>query len=354
MQWFKHFVHWHNDPDISDGYKKFEHLSYVYFICVLEAYAECFDSADHSGYVPLSLGHISRRCHTFTRRFLEVSAFFRERNRISYHLKGDFICLKIIGFEKLIGTWRAREKLRNVTTPDHACAGEEKKREEEWREEKKKEDDLESAALEILEYFNKKTGKSLNNCDLILSLLRGNRAREDFFRVIDLKAADPFFQKNRKLYNLHTLFAGDRFDTYLAEYRDSASFAKTPEPPAGDAASGYNFWKMKAAYYHYLKKEFPAMQDAFRSLIDRHPELTAYIARSGIERMLEEVAVHSFDEQKIVLFPLTGINGHLWKFFEEFTGLTGVSVGSLLEVPRDFIDSECFQRYYEAEEALYV
>ncbi len=351
MQWFKHFVHWHNDPDISDGYKKFEHLSCVYFICVLEAYAECFDSADHSGYVPLSLGHISRRCHTLPRRFLEVSAFFRERNRIQYHLKGDFICLKVIGFENLIGTWRAREKLRNVTTPDHACDGEEKKGEKEWREEKK--DDLENAALEILEYFNKKTGKSLNNYDLILSLLRGNRSREDFFRIIDLKTADPFFQKNRKLYNLHTLFDGDRFDTYLAECRDSASIAKPPEPRAAAAASGYNFWRLNAAYFHYLKKEFPVMQDTFRSLIDQLPELTEYISRSGVGRMLEKVAVHSIGEQKIVLFPLTGANDHLWKFIDKFTELTGISVSSLLDVPKLFIDSECFQRYYEAEEASY-
>jgi uncharacterized phage protein (TIGR02220 family) len=334
MNWFKHFTNWYRDPDVCDGYKVFSHLSYVFFQCLREAYAELYDLRDNVGFIRTSLVNISRRCHTKPDNILRLFSFFSERNRVKYRVEGDFIYFQILDFEKLIGNWRQRKNSSGVATVLHGDEDEEEK-----REERKKEDSPERVAREILEYFNLKTGKCLNNASLILNLLQEGRGKEDFFRIIDLKAADPFFQKNRRLYNLRTLFAGDRFDTYLAEYHDSRSEAPAPACSAPASAPEHDVWKLKAAYYRFLKQEFPSLQDGLNMVLSRHRELPEYLARHGLEGRLDHIAVQSCAPERLVLFPYTGYTVPVARFFEFFTSITGVAVEIMLDVPEDFIAS---------------
>ncbi len=350
MKWFKHFTDWHRDPDVCDGYTFFSHLSYVFFQCLREAYSEFYDLRDDYGFIRLSLVNISRRCHARPGKILRLFSFFQERNRISYRIEDTFVFFQVHEFDKLVGHWRQRRENTEGAPLVHGHGDEEKKKEEEKREdvkkeEKKGEDTVESVSREIMEYFNKKTGKCLNDHGLIAALLKEGRQKEDFFRIIDLKAADPFFQKNRKLYNLRTLFAGDRFDTYLAEYHDS----RQDSPAAGSAAPAteLNFWAVKSAYFHFLKKEHAPMQDNMRDLIARNAELSGYVTRHGLDTALDAAAVHSRTPEKIVLFPQVGFNGHMTQFLEFFTSVTGIGVETLWEVPESFIASESFKRYYK-------
>jgi uncharacterized phage protein (TIGR02220 family) len=81
--------------------------------------------------------------------------------------------------------------------------------------------ELRNTALEILHDLNKIFGKKYpdfyDGVSVIMDRLSEGRPREDFTRIMSTKLHDPHFKANKNLYRPETLFAADKFETYLYE-----------------------------------------------------------------------------------------------------------------------------------------
>ncbi len=81
-----------------------------------------------------------------------------------------------------------------------------------------------AVALDILHEVNERCGKKFPDhyaeVGVIMDRLAEGRLRDDFTRIITNKLRDPVFTGNRNLYRPRTLFAADKFETYLYENPD--------------------------------------------------------------------------------------------------------------------------------------
>ena len=338
MKWFKHFTDWHRDPDVLDGYARFEHFAYVYLQCLRETFADFFESRDERGYIRVSLRHMTQRCRTRPGKFLEVSAFFRERKRIDYYRDGEFLMIKLLDFERLIGHWRQRRDNTDGAPVVHCHGDEEEKREEEkiYEEQKKEEESVVCVANEILDYFNKKTGKNFNNPSLILTLLREGRKKEDFLHIIDVKSEDDFFRKNRRLFNPQTFFSGDHFEKYLQEYHDRENTADTPSKNPSLPAPVNK--EKEIAYYQFLKKECPSLQSGFIQLLTQY-NLLDFLKMHGFNADDYGFAVVSLENNILRIFSPSSFPGYTTLLGIYLKEEAGITLEYVWTVPDDFVPS---------------
>jgi uncharacterized phage protein (TIGR02220 family) len=105
-----------------------------------------------------------------------------------------------------------------------------------------------SDSVLILNYLNLKTGRKYRNTKEILARLAAGHKVDDFKKIIDTKAVDPFFMENPQHLNPVTLFRKSHFDTYLNQRpEDFRANGKIKQP--ADA------WEKDHHYDDYMSVE---------------------------------------------------------------------------------------------------
>ena len=338
MQWFKHFNDWHRDLDILDCSMRFGSDAYHFFLFLREIYAKEYENRSTEGFVRISRNYFIHSLKVRDKKILAMFDFFKKRNRLDFRCDSEFYHVYLIDFKKLIGHWRNRDKPGAGAPVVSLYSNEEEKREEEkiYEEQKKEEEGVVCVANEILDYFNKKTGKNFNNPSLILTLLREGRKKEDFLHIIDVKSEDDFFRKNRRLFNPQTFFSGDHFEKYLQEYHDRENTADTPSKKPSPPAPVNK--EKEIAYYHFLKKECPSLQSGFIQLLTQY-NLLDFLKMHGFNADDYGFAVVSFENNILRIFSPSSFPGYTTLLGIYLKEEAGVTLEYVWKVPDDFIHS---------------
>ena len=82
MDWFKHKVGSHEDPDISDAWDKFGNKAYVIFFVLLEIYAREFRRKNDTGGITFSKKYLQRKIRNKWAVIEELLVFYEKRGRL--------------------------------------------------------------------------------------------------------------------------------------------------------------------------------------------------------------------------------------------------------------------------------
>ena len=85
MDWFKHYTHSHEDPDISDAWDEFGDAAVVIFWTALEVYGCEFSHLDSDGNLKLTIKYFERKMRRKWSKLEKILIYFQSRNRIYFN-----------------------------------------------------------------------------------------------------------------------------------------------------------------------------------------------------------------------------------------------------------------------------
>jgi hypothetical protein len=137
IDWFKHTVDSHEDPDISDAEDEFGDAGYTVFFKILEVYGREFRRTNDQGELDLSKSKLSRNLRKKWKRIRLVLSFYHKRGRIIFTENEKRITFKIPKFIELASTWTKRQYDAPTEAPQQAPTEAPTAIEEEVRSKKK-------------------------------------------------------------------------------------------------------------------------------------------------------------------------------------------------------------------------
>lgn len=108
MEWFKHKVASHEDPDISESWDKFGDKAYVIFFVMLEIYGREFNRISQDGWLKMTKKFLARKMRKQWRVVEEVLRNFSTLNRFEINFLKEDIEIRIPKFIELSSNFTKR------------------------------------------------------------------------------------------------------------------------------------------------------------------------------------------------------------------------------------------------------
>lgn len=110
MDWFKHSIGSHDDPDISEAMDKFGHAGYSVFFILLEIYGTEFNRINGDGELSLKWKYFGQKSRTKRKCSENILTFYRECNRIDFQSFPESFTVSIPKFLEFASNYTRYEK----------------------------------------------------------------------------------------------------------------------------------------------------------------------------------------------------------------------------------------------------
>jgi len=143
MNWFKHSVDSHDDPDISDAEDLFGDAGYTIFFKIIELYAREYNNTNSQGEISFSLGFLRRKLRKSSAKVELILNFYSKKQRIIFRKGDGELIIKIPKFIDILDNWSKRKVTKTteqLQSKDRATTQPIRREEEKNKEEKKNKD----------------------------------------------------------------------------------------------------------------------------------------------------------------------------------------------------------------------
>jgi len=209
LKWFKHISDSLDDPFISDLMAEFGSDGYVAFFGILEIYAREF-SVENGWKLEISWHNLKKKTGISRKNMEEI---LKKIWKWEIAQGEQSVTIFIPKFNELLSDGTVK-KLREIEQKNRKVSGE-------YPEAKRirdvDEDIYISQAKEILSYFNEVSNSRFRDFSFIVPRLKDGATVSECKRVIDVKAADPYFKENRRYLCPQTIFRKSHWDKYIQE-----------------------------------------------------------------------------------------------------------------------------------------
>jgi|GEM_PF-6335977 len=143
MNWFKHSVDSHDDPDISDAEDLFGDAGYTIFFKIIELYAREYNNTNSQGEISFSLGFLRRKLRKSSAKVELILNFYSKKQRIIFRKGDGELIIKIPKFIDILDNWSKRKvtKTTEQLQSNYRATTQPIRREEEKNKEEKKNKD---------------------------------------------------------------------------------------------------------------------------------------------------------------------------------------------------------------------